>query len=107
MDGITFSDIIMCIILLSVCISLIPILKYEFKLVRKIKMNCTNTTDKVGYYNNETRGTVRISAKFVEYTFQDSCHTRSLENRGFMLSYFVLIVLIILILLVVVLKCAL
>ncbi|NPB00555.1 MAG: hypothetical protein GXO10_04195 [Crenarchaeota archaeon] len=92
MDSVSISDIIMCIILLAACISLIPILKFEVSKVRKIRNVQKNSTVSETY--NNTSSTVRACE--ISY--------RALTCRGFMLSYFILIVLIVMIVLIIVMK---
>ncbi len=88
MDSIAISDIILCIILLSACISLIPIIKHEIKIVKveiKKRLNKTN-------YMNSTLSALTGKALREKY------------NNGFMLSYFILIILIVMIILIIVMR---
>ncbi len=93
MDGIEFSDILMCILLISICISIIPILKYcvgkfidMFHRVNKSFTNMTSPINTTGRFSYCKFGIVE-----------------RYWNSGFLLSYFILIVLIVMIVLLIVL----
>ncbi|NPA70860.1 MAG: hypothetical protein GXO26_08620 [Crenarchaeota archaeon] len=93
MSSISLSDIIMCIILLAVCASLIPIIKFEFIKLKNLKniKKCNDTIIK-NHRNETITNTTRLG------------YLRDYKYRGFMLTYFVLIILIVMIVLIIVMS---
>ncbi len=93
MSSISLSDIIMCIILLAVCASLIPILKFEITKLRNMKVikkiNSTSVRD-------------HVNRTIINVTYVSGLER--CRSMGFMLTYFVIIVLIVMIVLIIVMS---